>query len=565
MPSTFFSEIVFIITAAFVGGFLARTIKFPPVIGYITSGVLFGIIGKNFFDSYSSLIFFSQIGVSLLLFTLGFEISLDTLKKVNRKVILAGLLQVIITTLFLLPLLLFFQVRFEVAFLFSMLFSLSSTAVIVKLLEEKGLLNNFPGNNVFIFLLLQDLLIVPIIFLLPILFAKSFTPVLIFGFLLAAIKPLILFILILLLGKLFLNKILNVLYKYPSHELTILATIFLAALSIGLFQALGIPQSIAAFLAGLLISEQGRNMAPLSEIRPFRDVFLVLFFVMTGMLINFNYFAANFIQIFMITTVLLAVKFLVTYVILRFFKYSPSAGVFATSHLANIGEFAAVVGQIAFVSGYIRDEEYNLVLAIFILSLILIPFWIKYFRTVAEKLSRLNLLKGVVGKESNFSKDFKEEFEKHVIICGHGRVGKEVRAILDLAEVPYIVIDFNRKTISELNQVSKFAIYGDPTDEEVLGSAYITSAKVLVVALPDTFSQKKIIDSSLKANPDIIILCRSHKEEDRYSLINMGVNTIVVPELEAGLRIGAEVLDLFGVDPQASNSLIKRSRREHLL
>ncbi len=565
MPSTFFSEIVFIITAAFVGGFLARTIKFPPVIGYITSGILFGIIGKNFFDSYSSLIFFSQIGVSLLLFTLGFEISLDTLRKVNKKIILAGVLQVLVTSLCFFPLLLMFHTRIEVALLFSMLFSLSSTAVIVKLLEEKGLLNNFPGNNIFIFLLLQDLLIVPIIFLLPILFAKTFTIALIPAFFFAALKPLILFVVILWLGKLFLNKILNVLYRYPSHELTILATIFLAALSIGLFQAMGIPQSIAAFLAGLLISEQGRNMAPLSEIRPFRDVFLVLFFVMTGMLINFDFFAANFIQIFLITVILLAVKFFVTYVLLRFFKYSPASSVFATSHLVNIGEFAAVVGQIAFVSGYIRDEEYNMVLAVFILSLVLIPFWIKYFRVIADKLSGLNLLKNIVGKEAGFYKGFQEEFEKHVIICGHGRVGKEVRSILDLAEVPYVVIDFNRKTISELAQASKFAIYGDPTDSEVLESAYITSAKVLVVALPDTFSQKKIIDQSLKVNPDIIILCRSHKEEDRYSLINMGVNTIVVPELEAGLRIGSEVLDLFGVDPQVTNSLVKRSRREHLV
>lgn len=566
MPNTFFSEIILIITAAFLGGFLARSAKLPPVLGYIASGLLFGVIGKHFIDSYSLLIFLSQIGVSLLLFTLGFEISLDSLRKINRNVIFAGVFQVFSATIVILPILLLFNLRFEVAVLFSFLFSLSSTAVIVKLLEEKGLLNDFPGNHVFIFLLVQDLFIVPIIFLLPVLFTKSFTPVLIGVFFLSAIKPLIIFVLILILGKLFLNKILNILYKYPSHELTILATIFLASISIGLFQSVGIPQSIAAFLAGLLISEQGRNLAPLSELRPFRDVFLVLFFVMTGMLLNFDFLASHLIIVVLITAGILFAKFLVSYIIFRFFKYSPSSSVFATSHLSNIGEFAAVIGQIAFIEGFIKNDEYNLLLSIFIFSLISIPFWTKYFRIIADKLSKLGLLKNLVGSESTFYKSFTEEnFDNHVVICGHGRVGKEVRAILDAASVSYVVIDFNRKTISELNSVSKFAIYGDPTDPEVLTASFIERAKVLVVALPDTFSQKKIIDAALKLNPNIIILCRSHKEEDRYSLINMGVNTIVLPELEAGLRIGAEVLDLFGTDPEITNALIKRSRRQHLV
>lgn len=566
MPVTFFSEIVFIITAAFIGGILARSVKLPPVIGYITSGLVFGIVGKNLFDSYHSLIFFSEIGVSLLLFTLGFEISLDSLKKVNKKIILAGVFQVFVTAIFLFPLLLIFQLRFEVALLFALIFSLSSTAVVVKILEEKGLLNDFPGNNIFIFLLIQDLIIVPIIFLLPMLFSKSFSPELIPSFLISSLKPLAVFAGILILGKLFLNKMLNFLYRYPSHELTILATIFLAALSIGLFTALGMPQTIAAFFAGLLISEQGRNMAPLSEIRPFRDVFLVLFFVMTGMLINFDFLLANIITITLISFSILGVKFLVTYILLRFFKYSPNSAVFATSHLSNIGEFAAVIGQIAFIAGYIKNDEYNLVLSIFVFSLILIPFWLKYFRVVADRLSKLGLLKGIVGKEAGFYKGFNNEvFDKHVVICGHGRVGKEVRFVLDLANIPYVVIDFNRKIISELNGVSKFAIYGDPTDNEVLESSFLAKAKILVIAVPDAFSQKKIVNAALKINPDIIILCRSHIEEDKYSLINMGVNTIVIPELEAGLRIGAEVLELFGVEPETANLFIKRSRKEHLL
>lgn len=565
MSGSFLSEILLIIAAAFVGGFIARTLKFPPVLGYIASGIFFGIVGKSLFNSYESLVSLSQIGVSLLLFTLGFEISLDALKKISKKILFVGFLQLILVSAVTLPLFLIFNFDFKVSILFSVLFSFSSTAVVIKILEEKGLLNDFPGNNVFVFLLIQDLFIIPVIFFLPVLFSKegvsSFSLV---DFLFRAIKPLIIFSGIFLVSKLFLKRFLNLLFRYPSHELTILATIFTAALSILLFASVGLPQSIAAFLAGVLISEQGKNLAPLTEIRPFRDLFLVLFFVLTGMLLNFDFFTSNFVLIILLSIIATVGKFGVTYLILRFSGYSPASGVFISSHLSNIGEFAVVIGQIAFLSGFINSQNYNFLLSFFILSLVYVPFWLNYLRLGIEKLAGTGLLKKVLPISLGAPpKD--RGFSNHVVICGHGRVGKEVRALLDLANISYVVIDFNRKVINDLIDLNRYAIYGDPTDNEILKASFIESAKALVIAVPDGFSQKKIIDAALKFNPKLIVLCRSHIEEDRYDLINMGVNTIIIPELEAGLRIGSEVLDIFNIPSQEVDSFVKRLRREHLL
>lgn len=566
MPSVFLSEIILIITAAFFGGFVARSIKLPPVLGYITSGVIFGIIGRNFFESYESLVSLSQVGVSLLLFTLGFEISLDVLKKINKKILLVGILQVLSVALIIFPLLLFFNLDAKVAILFSMLFSFSSTAIVVKLLEEKSLLQDFPGNNVFIFLLIQDLFVIPIIFFLPILFSKTgLSPVSLVDFLASSIKPIAIFLGILLLGKLFLSRLLNFLFRYPSHELTILATIFTATVSILLFSLVGLPQAIAAFLAGVLISEQGKNLAPLTEIRPFRDLFLVLFFVMTGMLLNFPFFLENLPFVISVSIIVVFIKFLVTYLILRFSSYSKSAAVFISSYLSNVGEFAVVISQIAFTAAIIGVREYNLILSVFILTLGFIPLFLKYARGIAEKVSRLGVLGKVLPKSTESTEGISQTFENHVVICGHGRVGREICTMLDLASIPYVVIDFNKKVINELLTLSKYAIYGDPTDLEILKASFVENAKILVVAVPDTFSQKRIIDTALKLNPKIIILCRSHIEEDRYDLINMGVNTIIMPELEAGLRIGSEVLDLFGVKQDEIDLYTKRLRRQHLL
>ena len=173
MPSVFLSEVILITVAAFIGGFLARTIKFPPVLGYIASGIVFGIIGKNIFQSYESLVALSEIGISLLLFTLGFEISLDKLRNINKKIFFIGIAQTLLITAFLFPVFFLFNIDLKVSILLSILASFSSTAVVVKILEEKGLLNDFPGNNVFILLLIQDFFVVPVIFLLPVIFSTT--------------------------------------------------------------------------------------------------------------------------------------------------------------------------------------------------------------------------------------------------------------------------------------------------------------------------------------------------------------------------------------------------------
>lgn len=562
MPVSLLGEILIIITAAFVGGFVARSLKLPLVLGYIVSGIIFGALGKNFFPSYSSLIDLSQLGVSLLLFTLGFEISWENIKKIRGRILVIGFSQVLVTVLCLLPLFTIFQFDLRVAFLLSVLFSFSSTAVVVKILEEKGMISDFPGDNALLLLLVQDLLVVPIIFFLPLIFSKtgfSFSQTGDIFFL--ALKPLILFVGLYLFNKYFLTRSMNLLYKYPSHELTILATIFTAAVSIGIFTFVGLPQSIAAFLAGVILSEQGKNLAPLSEIRPFRDVFLVLFFVTTGMLVDVRFLISNAPVLLLLAGVVILAKFLILYIILRFSRYSPSSSIFISSHLSNIGEFAIIIGQIAFLGAYINLQEYNAILSIFAFSLFILPFWVKYARRGGEKLASVGLLKQFTGRSAYFFKGFEnEELSEHVVICGHGRVGKEVRYILDLAGITYVVVDFNRHVISELSNKSKFVIYGDPTDKEVLENAMVQNAKVLVVAVPDSFSQKRIIKQARSLNKNITIICRSHIEEDKDDLLNLGVSKIIMPELEAGLKIGEEVLSVFNISKKKKENFKKNDK-----
>ncbi len=566
MHSTFINEIILLVVAAFIGGFVARSIKLPPVVGYIVSGVVFGIVGKTFIPSYENLFKLSEIGIALLLFTLGFEVSLKTIKKINKKIIYVALLQVVITSILILPILLLFHFSIQIAVLFSVLFSFSSSAVILKILEEKGMVTNFPGNNVFIVLLIQDLFIVPVVFLMPLLFSTGFEfPQTIINFFITAVKPLIVFVAMYILGRVFLSRLLKILFRYPQQELTILATIFTAVISIGMLTYAGLPQSIAAFFAGILVSEEGKNLAALSTVKPLRDILLVLFFVLIGMLVDGAVLLPLLPVIILATILILSLKFVAIFVILRLFKFLPSANVFITSHLANIGEFAVVVAQIAFVSKFIGRNDYQSLLSIFITSLVCIPVTTGFAKKVYEKYKSSYYMKKFMGDSHFFMRTAFDEIENHVVILGHGRVGKEVRNLLDMGEIPYVVVDFDRKTIDSLDSGMKNSIYGDPTDTDVLKSAGIKKAKILVVALPDSFTQKIIIKNALQENPKLIVLCRSHIDEDKYELVNLGVNTIVIPEFEAGLRIGKKVLELLGFSEKNTIDLLRRLRKFHFV
>lgn len=566
MHASFINEIILLVVAAFLGGFIARSIKLPPVVGYLVSGILFGVVGRNFIPSYQNLFELSQVGISLLLFTLGFEVSLKTLTRVSKKVIGIGILQIVLTSFLILPILLLFHFSFQIALLFSILFSFSSTAVILKILEEKGMVSNFPGNNVFIILLIQDLFIVPVIFLMPLIFSAHFVfPGSLITFFVTAVKPLIAFLLMLIVSRIFLARLFHVLFRYPQQELTILATIFTAVVSIGLLTYAGLPQSIAAFFAGVLISEEGKNLAPLASVRPLRDILLVLFFVMIGMLVN-GVTLLQSLPLLVITTVfILLVKFGVIFFVLRFFKFLPSANIFISSYLSNIGEFAVVVAQIAFVSHYISVQNYESLLSIFIISLILIPLVTFLSKYVFEKYKGTHFVKTFMGDSHYFMRSTFEKIENHVIILGHGRVGREVRNLLEMGEIPYVVIDIDRNTVDTLSKSMKNALYGDPTDIDVLKGAGIKNARILVVSLPDSFSQKIIIKAALNINPKLTVLCRSHNDEDKYELVNLGVNTIVIPEFEAGLRIGKKVLELLGFSDKNTSELLRKLRKFHFI
>jgi CPA2 family monovalent cation:H+ antiporter-2 len=547
------NEVLVLVAAAFIGGFFARFLGFSPVLGYILSGIIFGNLGERFFYPGSSLLFLSNLGIALLLFTLGLELSFENLKIIDKRVIYLSFLQVLLNSLLFIPLFLVFHFNLPTSIFVSVLFSFSSTAIIVKILEEKGLLDDFPGKEVFVFLLIQDILILPFIFFLPLIFSATFDSAMIVNLLSSLARIALVIIFLIFLSRFIVSWVLNILFAYSSNELILLASIFVATVSVYFLQLAGLPLGLAAFFAGILIGEEGKNLAPLAVIKPFRDLFITLFFVLSGMLLNITFVGSHLSLILAIVFCVLLIKLISIFVLLRVAGFFHSAAIFVASYLANIGEFSVIIAQFALSSHFINSDIYNIVLAVFLLSLVATPFIIRFEGFLSFLPPFSSIPKHTFGTEASF--------ENHVVICGHGRVGREVRVLLDFAGIPYIVVDYNRQIARELYKKQKQIIFGDPGDPDVLASAKVEKAKVLVVAVPDRFSQRKIIQNALKLNPQIKIICRSHRDEDIVDLLNYGANAIVMPEFEAGIKIGMHVLEEFGIEDQVIEEFSKKARK----
>lgn len=565
---TFTFEIVFTLLAAFFGGALAKKLRLPLLTGYVFAGVIGGLLFPSLkkSDGVSTL---ADIGVAFLLFSLGLEFSLHRLGKIKKIAVYGGLLQVIATTFWGMLLFSFFGLSLYEALFLGSVFSLSSTAVVVKVLSDRGELDTLPGEIMIGILVIQDLLVLPLAILLPTIssFSTLHPSILTALFLIitAILKAGVLLFVVLVFGKKGMPFILTHISKLNSRELLLLSVVGICLTAALITYSLGLSFALGAFLAGILIAETSSKHAVFSEIRPLKDVFSILFFVSLGLFFNVSFFLTSFSTIIGFSIAILTVKFIVLFIIILYFGYHLKTAFTAAFGIFQVGEFAFLLSRTELVSGHITDQTYSLVIATTLLTIIITPFifsFIPRFYIILEKLIflRLPIFKQFLSKIETYGNEV--DLSSHVIICGFGRVGKHIGRALDLARIPYIVIDYNHSVVSSLRGLGQKVIYGDPTEIDVLKVSNIAKAKAIVIAINDRLSQEIITSSSLSLAPGIIILCRSHFEEDRERLLASGVNFVIQPEFEAGMSMVSHLLSVYQLPNDITSSLLHQIRRE---
>ena len=553
-----------ILAVAFLGGFGAKKIKQPAVVGYLSVGILLSFVTSRFLPIKDALSFFSEIGIAFLMFTLGLELSWDYLRRVKAIALWGGIIQillVIILSLFLLPR---FGFDFSTSVLMGCAFSLSSTAIVVKILSEKGEVETLPGEIMLGWLLVQDLAVLPMVAILPTLSLGHN-----FGALaLSIIKAAAVLSAVWFLGRNLAPKFIAWVADFGSRELLLIAVVALCLLTAILTSALGLSLALGAFLAGLVISKSFDNHAIFSEIRPLRDLFSIVFFVSLGMFLNPYLLISKIGIILLISLGVILFKFLVVVFLVLYLGYHTKTALIVGLGLTQVGEFAFILSRIGLSAGLIDENSYSLILSVALVTILVTP-WLMilapklYFLLQKATKPFPKIHQKLFVTVDKFSQPGGLELREHVVVCGHGRVGSWLARALQLLEVPYVVIDYNHQLITELKAKGVNALYGDPADMDVLDYAQVDKAKVVVVAIPDEATQEVVVANCQTLNPEVKIISRIHRKEALARLKTLGVASLIQPEFEAALSIIHRVLQFFGVDKEEIAGKIKRLKIEH--
>lgn len=542
------------LTSALIGGYVAKLLKLQPIIGYIIAGVttasIFPVDGLGIEK-------LAELGAILLLFSIGLELSLSKFAGSLKKILVSAVLQMIVVTgllYFVLKLLGFDNIS---SLVMSLAFSLSSTAVVVKTLIDRGESETIHGKLMIGWLLVQDLAVIPIMIILPIL-ANGFDGALISGSI-AIFKAIFLIGASIMLGKHIVPFIIHKVANSNSRELLVLTSVALAVGTAVLVSLFGISATLGAFIAGFVISESQENHAVFAETRPLRDLFVALFFVTLGFFVSFTTIYQNFGIIIVLSILVLIIKFLVILIISYLAKYNGKTMVVTALGLSQVGEFAFIILGTASVLKIIPENTASLGIAISLVTLIVTPFVYKLAMPLWRFLS--TRIRGFSSLERNTLSV--SNLTNHIIICGFGRVGGWVGKALVGHGISFVVVDLDPKIVFDCNNKGIMAIHGDPIEKEVLLMAGLTQAKAVVIAIPDRLSQESVIAHVQTIAPDVRIISRVHLDEDYEKLKNLRVHKLVQPEFEAATSIIRNILVSMGKDKEEINKSIKNLRLSH--
>ena len=531
-------DIVVILLVSLPIIFLFKKINLPSIVGFLIAGMIIGPYGFSLIKSVNQISVMAEIGVILLMFTIGLEFSLSQLIRIKKFLLIAGGLQLLITIVISTLIFSALGIEINLAIFFSLLVSLSSTAIVLKILSDRDELESPQGKISIGILIFQDLAIVPMFLLIPILSG--------FGELSVADIALKLLIAVgVLAGLLLLARFLMPLIVYQlanirSREAFTIGVILLLLGTAYITHSFGLSFALGAFIAGLILSESDYNHQILSDILPFRDSFNSIFFVSIGLLLNIQFVLENVLLISCLTLGILLIKSLVIVGIVYFMKYPLRIGVLAGLGLAQIGEFSFVLAQAGLNFKLIGNDYYNSFLASTIFSMILTPLLIKLSPFIAGKTSALE-------KDKKQSDNYLDNLHTHVIIAGFGLNGSNLARVLKETGIKYVVTELNPDTVKREKAKGEKIIYGDISKEEVLKAVNIDKANIIVYAISDPAVTKRSLKLVKLLNPNIYALIRTRFVTEVDELIKLGADDVIPEEFETALQIFRKVLERYHI------------------
>jgi CPA2 family monovalent cation:H+ antiporter-2 len=538
---------------------VAHRLRIPSIVGFLLVGVVVGPHGFAFLGHPEEVRELAEVGVILLLFTIGLELSLSQIMKLGRTVIQGGGLQVGLTIVVVaLAAQMSWGTPLNRALFYGGLIALSSTAVVLRAYADRGELDTPSGRVAVSILLFQDLCVVPLMLLVPALATAGSDEAVRWDALawsLAAVVGL------LVLGRFVFPRILEQVVLLRNRELFTLCIGLLGLLAAFITASVGLSLALGAFLAGLLISESDYGLQALSDILPFRDTFSGIFFMSVGMLLDTRWVLSSFSEVVGITLFVIVVKVVVTMAVALTLRRSVQVSLVSGLGLAQVGEFSFVLANVGQPLGLFSGNDYQLFLSASVLSMLFTPFLITGARPVADAVARL--LRRPVLELLPYQQDAIAELRDHAIIVGYGLIGRHLTRVMRAAQIPYVVLEQNGQQVRRAREKGVNILFGDGTRREVMERVGVDHARVVVFAIASLTDERRGVAITRHLNPAVRIVVRTRYVKAIEDLMQLGATEVVVDEFEASLELFARILEFYEIPSNVVHRELDIVRGEH--
>lgn len=561
MGHLIFKDILIIFTISIPIVILFRGLGLLPMLGFLVTGALIGPSGIGLIQDKQQIDILAELGVTLLLFSVGLEFSLSALTKMKYQTIGSGLLQIAMTIgagLIIGHILGWTPYR---GFYLGCLLSLSSTAIVLNVFYEHRLIDSLAGQVSTAILIMQDLALIPMMILLhvPGKVASMSSPW--HHLLTDSTKAIFLIALVFLFTRFIADRLLRLISRTGSRELFVITVIVIALGMAWLTNWMELSFALGAFLGGLMIGGTAYKYQALSEISPFRHSFNSLFFVSIGMLLNFRFIGEHFLIVSLFILLIPLLKTVVTTFAVCLTGIPLRLALVTGLSLGQIGEFSFLLAYLGQKAGLIEPFFFQLIIAVAVILMMITPTMVCQAPRIADRISRLPLLRRIARESRDTLLKMKSSImSNHVVICGFGPLGETFGKILKEHKIPYLVLELNPKTIERIRRDKENVFFGDGASEEILYHSGIDRARLLAITVPDYLNSAAIIQHARKINPNIRIITRSKYRNEVEKLYEAGADIVISEELEGGIEMGRSALREIGLSAQEVDTYIEKVR-----
>lgn len=521
------------------------------MLGYLAVGVIIGPNALALAQNSSSIRYLAEFGVVFLMFVIGLEFNLPKLRSMRKHVFGLGLLQVVLTMMlatagslllaWLLPN--YWQMSWQSALALGGALAMSSTAIVVKLMQERLELESEHGKRVMGVLLFQDLAVVPLLVLVPALAAAPDQLASALG--LAALKATFLIAILLIGGQKAMRWWLTIVARRKSEELFMLNLLLITLGLAYLTEHAGLSLALGAFIAGMLVSETEYKHQVETDIRPFHDVLLGLFFITIGMLLDWRIVLERWPLVLLLTLVPVVFKLLMITALARSLGAGDGTALRTGLYLAQAGEFGFVLLTLAQQNKLVSDAMLNPILASMVLSMLATPFMVMYANRIVMKLVSSEWMAQSLQMTQIAKKSISRD--KHVIICGYGRCGQNLARMLERENIPYMALDLDPDRVRQAAAAGDSVVFGDAARLQALMASGLARASAVVITYLDVPSTLKVLANTRGHAPQVPVIVRTQDDHDLDKLLAAGATEVVPESIEGSLMLASHALALVGV------------------